>query len=263
MELRRLIPFGRVVARPGTRRMAWCGLLLCLAGLLVRVGALQGWFRPIRVVGGSMAESLYGPHLRVRCQDCGIVFRCGVECPPADNLAVCPNCGYRRNQVDPHAVTRGQRVLIDRWAHAWGGSRAWRAVAFRSPLDPDRLEVKRLVAGNAGQVEIRDGDVFIDGQIQRKSLEQLSAVRVLVHDDRFRPTRDPSLPARWLARREDSQWTTTGSGYSFKPPPGAGSRAPDWLDYQQWTCWPNAYPGNTRCTLAPILDHYAYNQSLS
>ena len=136
-------------------------------------------------------------------------------------------------------------------------------VAFRSPLDPDRLEVKRFVAGNAGQVEIRDGDVYIDGQIQRKSLEQPIAVRVLVHDDRFRPTRDPSLPARWLAHREDSGWTTTGSGYSFKPPPGASSRAPDWLDYQQWTCWPNAYPGITRCTLAPILDHYAYNQSLS
>ena len=68
-----------------------------------------------------MAETLCGPHYSVRCADCGIEFRCGVEFPPVDELAVCPNCGYPENQVDTASIVPGERVVIDRsvaWFHA-------------------------------------------------------------------------------------------------------------------------------------------------
>ena len=37
----------------------------------------------------------------------------------------------------------------------------------------------------------------------------------------------------------------------------------DWLDYTQWTCWPHGSPEIGRTQPVPILDHDAYNQSLS
>ena len=107
----------------------WC----VLAGVLVVVLLLlsvQGRIRPIRVFGGSMADSLVGPHFFVTCRDCGVGFRCGIEFPPVDDLAVCPNCGYSENAIDPTQLLPGQRILVDRADRIWklGFGRALAAV---------------------------------------------------------------------------------------------------------------------------------------
>jgi signal peptidase I len=114
----------------------------------------------------------------------------------------------------------------------------------------------------AGYVEIRDGNVFVDGRIQRKSLEQLRDIRVLVHDDRHRPSLH-ALPARWLGRPENTAWKVERSGYFFPTSRDADQRNLDWLDYQQWTCWPTASPTPNRLQRTAVMDHYAYNQGLS
>ena len=114
-----------------------------------------------------MAGPLYGPHLSVLCDDCGITFCCGAEYVPESQTAVCPNCGYTENRLDATTVRVGKRVVIDRWSRWMHDAEQWQTVAFAAPQDPGRLAVKRLVA-SGGQIEIRDGDVFVDGQIQRK-----------------------------------------------------------------------------------------------
>ena len=237
------------------RRVA-VSLLLALP--ILRVALIQGWWRTVRIAGGSMADAFYGPHLLVTCRECGFRFRCGLEYPPAQDLAVCPNCGCRDNPVDATRVVPGQRVYIDRWAKLVQGLDTWQAVAFLAPSDPDQLTVKRIVAGGPGRVELRDGDVYLNGRIQQKNLDQLRALRVLVHDDHYRSP----LANRWQPAQATSRWKPTRTGYVAA---AAAAEAPsmDWLDYVQWTCWPNSSPAISRTELVPIFDHDSYNQSLS
>ena len=85
------------------RRCWWIGgivLAVALALLVLRFALIQGWWRPIRIAGGSMADAFYGPHFPVTCRECGFCFRCGTEHPPAQDLATCPNCGCGDNRVD-------------------------------------------------------------------------------------------------------------------------------------------------------------------
>ncbi len=243
------------------RRRRWIaaavlGAALALLGL--RLALIQGRLCPVRVAGGSMAETLLGPHWPVTCRECGMPFRCGIEHPPPENRAICPNCGCRDNVVDATRIAPGQRVLIDRWAKLLHGLHAWQAVAFHAPHDADELTVKRIVAGGPGRVEIRDGDVYLDGQIQQKTLAQLREVRILVHDDRYRSP----LANRWLPAQADTCWQPTRTGYTAQPVPGHGATI-DWLHYTQWPCWYHGSPDVGRTDDLPILDHDPYNQSLT
>jgi hypothetical protein len=244
------------------RRRSWrigcAALTLALAFPVLRIALIQGWCRPLRIAGGSMADAFCGPHFPVTCRECGFYFRCGMEHPPTQDLATCPNCGCGDNRVDTARIAPGQRVLIDRWTKALHGLHTWQAVAFHAPQDASQLTVKRIVAGGPGRVEIRDGDVYLNGRIQQKDLAQLREVRVLVHDDRYRSP----LANRWQPRQPDSSWRSTRTGYVTESISDPASPV-DWLDYTQWTCWPHGSPEIGRTQSVPILDHDAYNQSLS
>ncbi|MFW6169608.1 MAG: hypothetical protein ACODAD_03895 [Planctomycetota bacterium] len=244
------------------RRGLWV-LLVVLLLLGVRFFAFEGWAWPVRVVGGSMADSFLGAHYRVCCEDCGFVFHCGAEYVPASRKAVCPNCGFRANALRESRRGAGQRVLIDRWSGWTGAAELWQPLAFVSPRRAKCLAIKRVVAKGEGRVEVQDGEVFLDGRIQRKTLDQFRQVGILVHDDRYRPTQSIGLPDRWRAAQPDSPWRCTASGYRYVPKDKRSESAVDWLEYTQWTCWPHRSPPAERTAPAPILDHYAYNQSLS
>lgn len=245
------------------RRELWIVLLLASLLLGIRFFACEGWVWPVRIVGGSMADSFLGAHYQVCCEDCGFVFHCGVEYVPANRKAVCPNCGFRGNELEESRRRAGQRVLIDRWSAWTGGMGLWQAWAFASPRRADHLGIKRVVGEGAGQVEIRDGEVFCKGRIQRKTLEQFRQLRILVHDDRYRPRKTTGLPDRWRAAEPVSPWRPAASGYRYVAKDTGLESPVDWLEYTQWTCWPNRSPPAERTDPAPILDHYAYNQSLS
>ena len=136
-------------------------------------------------------------------------------------------------------------------------------MAYSYPADADFLAVKRIVAGGGGRVEIRDGDVLVDGKIQRKTLAQLRELCILVHDDHFRPSRDATLPARWQGASSNSPWHCTESGYEFTAGTAPAESEVEWLEYTQWICWPNASPPAARTTPTLIFDHDGYNQSLT
>jgi hypothetical protein len=235
--------------------------------MITRLATLQGCLRPVRVVSGSMADALWGPHYAIRCRDCDFVFRCGVEYLPTNSLTVCPNCGYPDNPVDSRRFAQGRRVLIDRWLRTFRSPHPWEMIALRTPDDEEKWTVKRIVAGGEGRVAIRDGNIYVDGQIQRKNLAQLRNVRILVHDDRHRPSFESTGPPRWRGAHNATRWEPTTSGYRFtrrnEVDGEDGTLAVDWLEYVQWTCWPNANPADRRMLPVSILDHYGYNQNLS
>ena len=166
---------------------------------------LRGLIVPVRVVSGSMAETLPGPHWKVDCQACRFHFLCGTDHPP-DDLAVCPNCGFDRNPLDPAGHASGQRVLIDSFSTSMRAPRRWEVVVARLPTDPSRLSVKRVVGLPGEHIRIRHGDIYANGSILRKSFHQQRKMSVLVHDDRFRPSTAVENHPRWRPKIESSRW---------------------------------------------------------
>ena len=190
-------------------------MYLLLAVGLVQTWLLDGLVVPYRVSGGSMAETLLGVHRKVTCADCGFGFSCD-----ADVLSGCPAGRVPqlrlRGQRPGIVARRGRRTRADRprrflfRRHGDG-----RSSAFRQPQQAGEIVVKRVVGLPGESIEIRGGDVYVDGQIQRKNLAEQRALAVLVHDANFPPQREPKPPPRW--RAETFRQPLESAGGRFTP----------------------------------------------
>ncbi len=123
-------------------------------------------FEGYAVVANSMAPALLGQHCRGSCTGCGgTVF----ASPPRDprfgppeshQLGICGDClktcEIPVQGVPPHTA---DRFLACKFLKP----RRWDMVVFRLPEDPQVNYVKRLVGLPREELEIRDGDVWIDG----------------------------------------------------------------------------------------------------
>lgn len=179
---------------PLIRKSAFLGgsAMLFLA-LVARAACVSGWLRPVRIAGGSMAETLLGDHWRIRCPQCGIWHRCDVEQVPQDQRVVCPNCGRPHDADRAAERVIGQRVLIDRWPALRGDwqSRRGAMVAIRRADSPSGFAVKRLIGVPGETISIVDGDVWLGtNKLYRKTWAELLAVAIPIHDDRFRAVLD-------------------------------------------------------------------------
>jgi len=239
---------------------AWRPWLLAAVGGSVLTLLLDGWvvqglLVPVVVTSGSMAPNLRGPHRKWRCTGCQRDFVCGVESLPIGAQAICPNCGTA-NDAEQGSDRRGDRVLVDRSAFVWRAPRRWETVVFPSPEDSSALCVKRVVGLPGERIEIRDGDVFIDGQVARKSPVELRAMAVVVHQCPRVGCETQDLASRWQA--EPSQTWRSEQGHWLHPAtPQTASF--DWLVYrhQQRLAADDApRPG-------PILDESPYDQAES
>jgi signal peptidase I len=255
--------------RLSPQRLLIGGLIVALVLATARILALQGWIRPVRVVSGSMVERLLGEHYSVTCADCGIVFQFGVESMPADEQAVCPNCGLARNPVRLATRRRGDRVIVDRGAFLFQRPRRFDLVALRDPRQPVRRIVKRVLGLPGEQIAIRHGDLYINGTILRKSLAEFQRLALFVHDNSHSPHPEQFLLPRWRPAATPSGWQADGTTIRFVPATAvstgsADSEQPksqaDWLSYHHWRCYANPYP---RSMEAPVADNYGYNQGES
>lgn len=236
---------------------------LLLVALFVETWLVKGVVVPCRVVGGSMAETTLGDHRNVVCADCGYHFNCGVDRLPRRPRAVCPNCGYAENDLQTPVDIEGERLLIDRAAFSLRPPRRWEVAALRQPTQAEKIVVKRIVGLPGESIEVRGGDVYIDGQIQRKSLDEQRALAVPVHTVACRPTLEPAPPPRWRAESGE-RGTGSASGARrgwefaqgrFTHPAGSENEPIDWLEYHH---------GQRRAggfVESPVTDLYGYNQS--
>jgi signal peptidase I len=81
----------------------------------------------------------------------------------------------------------GDRVLVDRlssWARA---PRRYEMVAFRHPEDAGRELVKRVVGLPGESIGLLDGDVFVNGQRLKKSIDEILRNRVPLYRSSVRP----------------------------------------------------------------------------
>ncbi len=266
---------------------------ILLAAILLETWFLAGVVVSCRVVGDSMAETLLGVHRVVQCADCGHRFTFGADERLLATKVVCPNCGYAANDIESLPDVPGQRLLIDRRAFSLRRPRRWEVVALRSPRRADEIIVKRVVGLPGEMVETRNGDVFVDGVIQRKNLAEQHALAILVHDAACRPTLEPTPPPRWraepseprlsrnsghserseesgLAGRQrrsfaalrmtfvnnpsESRWRPTDQGFSHI---ASDENEPvDWLVYHHWRRLASG-----QCEPSAVTDVCGYNQS--
>lgn len=212
-----------------------------------------------------MAPSLRGVHRRVVCEECGFAFAVGADEPTPDGKRLaCPLCGAMEQALADFPPVAGDRVLVDRGAFLWREPRRFEPVALLSPWDGRQALVKR-VAGLPGEtVELRDGELWIDGRLLRKSPEQARLLRALVYDDAFRPRRDPA-PRVWQVARAGAVWELAPGRWQYRPANAAGPRATgppgenvDWVEYRHGRLLPGA---ERRVELNPVQDVLAYNQT--
>lgn len=218
-------------------------LVLVIVFLLVaRTWFIEGLFSSYRVTSGSMAEALRGPHFDMTCRECGFRFACGTDTRPLRRQAICPNCAGE-NDLARRPVAPGDRMLVLKSLHTFGGPRRWQVVAFRDPQQATRLLVKRVVGLPGETIRILDGDVYVDGRIARKTLAQQRALAVLVHDARF--------GSRWKAA---GSWTQQSGIFRHTAAPEESGDDVDWLVYR-----------HQRRVLgelveSPVLNELGYNQ---
>lgn len=219
-------------------------------------------YLPAYLSSGSMAESFWGPCFQLRCDDCGFPFRCDAERKefiPVDRRAVCPNCGYRHNQLTRDKQRHGQQVWYDASSFHQRPPVRWQVVAFRSPDDKQTARVKRIVGLPGEWIAIRGGDVYADERLLRKSLDQQRRVAVLVHDATYQATGQGNQ--RWHTVSDDSGWRRSDSGFSFTPAVDRRGEL-EWLEYRNRPAVPLP-PGVPPAAEAPINDNYGYNQGIS
>jgi len=164
--------------------------------LLVRTIALE----PYGVPTGSMAESLIGNHREAICPRCGFPLRVGEPNREGRSnrsfISSCPNCAARVDLSESPEVP-GDRVLVDKNCFELRSPRRWEIAVFRCPVDSSKPYVKRVVGLPGEFVQIRDGDLYIDGELSRKSLAQIRETRVLFFDMNYLPVPD-GWSCRWL-----------------------------------------------------------------
>jgi signal peptidase I len=178
-------------------------IILFLAGLLI----FRTWFvdgLPVFCIvqGESMAPTLLGGHVDSSCPNCKFTFSCDARDYDDAPRAVCPNCAARFTPASPPRVLAGDRVLIDLTAFLLRQPRRWEVVAFQRLKSWQDLVVKRVVGLPGETIDIIGGDVYVNGQIQRKTLRQQRAMRILVHDDDY-----AEAAPRWRPQEAGSNWS--------------------------------------------------------
>jgi signal peptidase I len=139
-----------------------------------------------RIPTGSMAETLSGSHYHIRCEMCGFKYDLGHD-TNIKPKAKCINCSYiipSEMQVRP---SNGDRIFVMKSIYQLQEPRRWDVVVFRNPLDPRENYIKRLIATPGESLEIIDGDIYIDGVIQRKPEHVQNEHWMPIYDSRYQP----------------------------------------------------------------------------
>jgi signal peptidase I len=227
-------------------------VVLAVGVLLARSFSAEAYVVPT----GSMAPTLLGQHREITCANCRFVYEVGSDEDSRTAVGICPNCGDRDRDAARALDCSGDRVLVQKFLYEFRAPRRWEVAVFHFPEEPSQAYVKRVVGLPGETIRIDGGDIYIDGRIARKSLSEIRAMRMLVHDSRFPPKDNDRFP-RWVFRagwgfdRRESGWAQHDGHFIHAAPTGKGPSVDDWLIYRHWE--------PSRGQYGPIHDFYGYN----
>jgi signal peptidase I len=174
------------------RRLAESAVLFICAILFLRTIAVE----PFGVPTGSMAPTLCGNHRALNCPRCGYPVQVGEPANKQNGYpdTHCPNCGAINLTVAAATEVAGDRLLVDKNVFRLRSPRRWEIAVFICPVDKSKPYVKRVAGLPDEQILIQDGDLWINGELARKSLDQVRECKVPVFDMDFAP------PDGWMRR---------------------------------------------------------------
>lgn len=184
-------------------------LSLLISVLLVRTFLVEGYL----ISTGSMAPHLFGSHKKNTCPQCHTDFAVGTEFDRSmtnqlPEQAVCPNCLYEEIEIQNRPVDRGDHLLVWKNAFDFREPRRWEVVVFRNPNDPLETFIKRVAGLPGERIEVRDGNLFINGKLIRKTLDEQRALLLPVFDaSRVPSSEDPAWIPRWSPALDNSNWS--------------------------------------------------------
>ena len=182
---------------------------------------------------GSMADTLKGAHFRLRCDQCGYRYDYGFSpeaykwpqnYAPSKNVPIlptlpkCPSCGFYSTSGQEMPVVKGDRIFVAKCLYQFFEPKRWDAIVFKNPVEPRINYIKRLIGKPGEQVEIIDGDIYIDGTIARKPSKVQNELWMPVYDNDYQPI-DPHVKSfndhRWsqpFTNAGNSKWNLNAAG---------------------------------------------------
>ena len=182
---------------------------------------------------GSMAETLYGRHKDIVCEQCGTRFRVGAsEEVDRDHglyrrggrvqFGFCPNCRFGNN-IFASPVFKGDRILVNKFPFEFSTPQPWDVVVFKFPDDPKTNYIKRLIGLPNETITLEWGDVHRQVgthgalEIRRKPPSKQREMQMLVHDN-DRPARallEQGWPESWEPGSVSAgKWAPDTAGWS-------------------------------------------------
>jgi hypothetical protein len=132
--------------------------------------------------------------------------------------------------------SHGDQLLVHKHAYTLHGPRRWDAAVFHNPHKPTQAYVKRIVGLPGERMTFRNGDLYADGDLCRKSLKRQRALRIPVHDFQYQPaSQSPDWEPRWQPESSESDWTAIPGGFRYQGPHTSTQDSPlEWIRYRHW-----------------------------
>ena len=236
---------------------------------------------------GSMAPTLQGRHMDVRCDKCGYPYRTGASTENTDSSqfcpvsrTTCPMCRYAmelRKSTNPnHESFSGDRIIVSKFAYLLGQPKRFEVIVFKYPGNAKQNYIKRLIGLPGETIRIRHGDILVrrgdEGafSIARKPPHKMLAMLQPVHDTNYRcpDLEQVGWPSHWqpvAAGAGVPSWSASrdGGGYDIR-----GGKGESWLRYHHVPPWPRDWvaiqQGQRPARLDGfqgqlITDYYEYN----
>jgi len=184
---------------------------------------------------GSMADTLRGAHFRLVCPNCSHEFNFRFRSNDSQRNEVIPNTkqdiykGFNHNYIPicpmcgteientKQWVSNGDRILVLKYLYQFVDPQRWDVVVFKNPTEPSENYIKRLIGRPGETVQIQDGDIYINGKIQRKPQHVQEVLWICAYHS------DYQIPSEADSNRNKNIWDipfqpgAKGSAWKFDP----------------------------------------------
>ena len=132
-------------------------------------------------------------------------------------LRFAQNCLSNESDLSRQLVNRGDHLLVWKNAYQFRNPQRGEVIVFHNPNEPRETYIKRVAALPGEEVQIREGNIWIDGKIVQKTMDEQRAQRILIYDSAFEPNDSDDWVPRWSSDVTNSGWSRTPSGWTYSP----------------------------------------------